>query len=325
MSRNLSRMGTRPVGRVMPPTSPQRARSAKPCGGDWWRTYNQRAVREVPEVFAKIRSACDEIRLPKQHVKRGQKPFPLRSLLKCWLAMIFFDLSSRRVLGFLNLHRRNLGLRGMPHFNTITRRAHDPRVHETLERMSETLREELDSDEEIVSIDSTGVATTHGKRWLDHKRGAGHDWRKLHTLQDVKTGFVIAAVTTHAREHDSPHYAPLVASIRPGTLVTADRGYWSRDNADFTEAIEGIPHIRPKKNARKDAHSTGVLSRLAIKAEDDDFWEIYATRNFHESRFSMFKRVLKPVLRWKSEAGQATELLLAVLVHNLRVLSKWDK
>lgn len=280
-------------------------------------------MQEVPEVFSKIRSACDEIRLPKQREKRGQKPFPLRSLLKCWLVMIFFNLSSRRVLGFLKLHRERLGLRGLPHFNTLTRRAHDPRVHELLDEMNEKLRGELESPEEIVSVDSTGVATTHGKRWLDHKRGAGHDWRKLHTLQDVKTGFVIAAVTTDAREHDSPHYAPLVASIQPGTLVVADRGYWSRDNADFTEAIEGIPYIRPKKNARKDVESTDALSRLAIKAENDDFWELYATRNSHESRFSMFKRVLKPILRWKSEAGQATELLLAVLVHNLRVLSKW--
>lgn len=306
----------------MPPTDATRDASARICGGDW-SAYNERATSEVPEVLSRIRECCNDIRLLKQKTKRGETPFPLRSLLKCWLAMTFFNLSSRRVIGFLRLHRKTLGLRGIPHFNTLTRRAHDENVPLILASLIDELRNELHAPEEAVSVDSTGVATTHGKRWIDEKRGAGNDWRKLHTIQDVQTGFILAADTSSATTHDSNVFPALIGAITPGTLVLGDRAYPSRDNLDLIDECEGIAHLRPKKNARVDPECTDALGRLALAALDDDFWDVYKLRSSHESRFSMLKRIVKPFLRWKREAGQTAELLFAAVVHNLRVLSKW--
>jgi transposase len=306
----------------MPPTSGKRTASTKVCGGDW-STYNERATREIPEVLSRIRSACDAIRLPRQRRGRGNAPFPLRSLLKCWLAMGFLNLASRRAVGFLRTHRRDLGLRAAPHFNTLTRRAHGADVPRLLQDLLERLRQELGAPEREVSTDSTGVAMAQGKRWIDARRGAGNDWRKLHTAQDVETGLIVAAEVTDARTHDSLIFPALVGGIKPGATVLADRAYLSRENVALVEDAGGIAHIRPKKNTTIVPWGRDPLSRLARRAKRRAWWKTYYRRASHESRFSAIKRMIKPILRWKKETGQITELLLAALIHNLRVLAKW--
>lgn len=306
----------------MPPTSKGNAPGgAKVCGRDW-STYNKRATSEVPEVLNEIKKQGDAIRLPKQQTSRGQRPFALRSLLKCWLAMTFFNLSSRRAIGFLKTHREELGLRSVPHFNTLTRRARDPRLLPVLQQLIQQTRASLDHDEQLVSVDATGIATTHGKRWIDEKRGAGNDWRKLHALHDVETGLFLSVEVTDARTHDSLAFPPLAGDMREGSSMLGDRGYLSRENIFLIEYAGGVAYIRPKKNTKIRRYKRDGLSRLARRAKKRAWWKVYRRRNSHESRFSMLKRVVKPILRWKSDEGRDAELLLAAITHNLRVITK---
>lgn len=301
----------------MPPTKVQRRPSGKPCGNDWSK-YNEDATAELPRMFAKIRSLCDALRLPTRPPTRGQKPFPLRSLLKCWLVKETFQLASRRLVGFLRLHRKNLGLRKVPHFNTVTGRARDEDVHAILTSANERLRADLDSSEHEVSIDSTGVATTHGRRWIDEKRGAGNDWRKLHILHDIATGFFLAAEVTDARTHDNIEFPALLGSVRTHARVLADRAYLSRENLQLIEECGATAYIRPKKNTVDEGNDR--LARLARRAQNPQWWTIYKRRGSHESRFSAFKRVVKPTIRCRTGEGQTTELLSSVLVHNARIV-----
>ncbi|MHB8604118.1 MAG: transposase [Thermoplasmatota archaeon] len=230
-------------------------------------------------------------------------------------------MSSRRAVGALREHRRVLGLRRVPHFITLTRRARDASLPRLIETLVELLRREFRPREALASVDSTGIATTHGKRWIGEKRKPGNDWRKLYTLQDVETGFIIAAETSNAREHDSVPFPALVGSIYAGTKVLADRAYLGHENLFLIEDAGGEAFIRVKANTRIHRYSRDRLSRLARRAKTRPWWLVY--RNSHESRFSMLKRVVKPILRWKSDRGRDNELLFAVVVHDIRIVEKW--
>lgn len=303
----------------MPPTKQHGAQPPRNRGIDW-RKYNEWSTNEIVLVLTKIKELCSKIRLPTRKKKRGNKPFPTRSLLKCWLTMTFFNISSRRAISFLREKRRRLGLRKIPHFNTLTTRARDVSLDTILASLIDQIRDDLDLDEEEVSVDSTGVPTQHGRRWIDEKRGAGNDWAKIHTLQDVRTGLILAAGTSDARMHDSVMFPPLAARIPEGSKVLGDRAYLSQNNVFLVEQTKATPYIRPKKNTRQTGDDE--LARIARRAKKPGFWRVYFRRNSHESRFSMFKRIVKPVLRWKSRAGQAAELLFAAIVHNLRSASR---
>jgi Transposase DDE domain len=206
--------------------------------------------------------------------------------------------------------------------------------HSTLSRRAETLpvvRPRSSSMPVDLLVDSTGLRLCGPGEWLIEKHGHGarrrRSWRKLHLGVDADTGEIVAAELTSNDVDDGSQVSSLLGQIgRPVASFTGD-GAFDRD-----DVYGAVAARHPDATVIVPPRSSAVLSETADTAptQRDKHLHLIAERgrmgwqktsgyNFRalvESDISRYKRVIGAALRSRSNARQATEVVIAVRALN---------
>ena len=87
-----------------------------------------------------------------------------------------------------------------------------------------------------------------------------HYWGFKGALRISWDGFIVQAALVSARSHDSQHLAPLLAEVRPGTIVSRDKAFVNRPTQTALYQQEGILLLTPqKKNMAASPFDLGPL------------------------------------------------------------------
>ena len=204
--------------------------------------------------------------------------------------------------------------------------------HSTLSRRAETLpvlRPRLSSEPVHLLVDSTGLRLCGPGEWLVEKHGARtrRCWRKLHLGVDADTGEIVAADVTPNDVDDGSQVGALLDQVaRPVASVTGD-GAFDRDDV-YGAVVERHPAaaviVPPRSSAvLSETAETAPTQRdrhLQLIAERGRMgWQKasgYNWRALIEADIGRYKRVIGDALRSRTEARQATEVLIAVRALN---------
>ena len=204
--------------------------------------------------------------------------------------------------------------------------------HSTLSRRAETLqvvRPRWSSVPVHLIVDSTGLRLCGPGEWLVEKHGTRtrRSWRKLHLGVDADTGEIVAAELTAPDVDDGSQVGPLLGQIeRPVASFTGD-GAFDRD-----DVYDAVAERHPEAAVIVPPRSTAVLSETAETSptQRDKHLQLIAERGrmgwqkasgynwraLVEADISRYKRVIGDALRSRTDARQATEIAVAVMVLN---------
>ena len=204
--------------------------------------------------------------------------------------------------------------------------------HSTLSRRAETLpvlRPPLSSEPVHLLVDSTGLRLCGPGEWLVEKHGARtrRCWRKLHLGVDADTGEIVAAAVTPNDVDDGSQVGALLDQVaRPVASVTGD-GAFDRDDV-YGAVVERHPAaaviVPPRSSAvlsetaeaaptQRDRHLQLIAERGRMGRQKASG---YNWRALIEADIGRYKRVIGDALRSRTEARQATEVLIAVRALN---------
>lgn len=214
-----------------------------------------------------------------------------------------------------------------PHFNSLCNYLRKDWMTDVLSELLTISSLPLAAIETSFSVDSTGFGINEKKRWFDVKYGNVEDWRgwtKAHVICGNTTKIIISAIITPAYKHDSPFFIPLVekaAKFFRLEEVMADAAYSSKQNLEFVNAQNAQPFIAFKNNAVFGTESD-VWNKILhfYSFHHDEFHERYRHRSNVETAFSAIKENFGERLRSRDERGQANELIIKLICHNLCVL-----
>mgnify|MGYP002624332039 FL=1 len=176
------------------------------------------------------------------------------------------------------------------------------------------------------AVDATGLESRHASRHYvsrsGHKRYLRSDWPKLTVVCDTASHLIAGASVARGPSQDSPDFFP--AMYQAGCHVRwhrvfADAGYDAEHNHEFCRDVLQMKSSIIALNRRNMGRRWPLtkyrrqMKRTAYRRDYGQRWQV-------ESVFSRHKRLLGAALRARSDASQAREMLLRVLVHNLMLL-----
>lgn len=258
---------------------------------------------------------------------RGRPRLPLADVLFCNIYKIYTGYDYRLFMGDAD-DARDLGfIKGVPHFNSLSRYLRCEWLTPTLERLIEISAIPLRQFETDFAVDSTGFSTDRYARWLDERtlqESARRKWVKVHLICGVKTHIVTSVIVDPG--HDSRFFGRLVAATARNfnmKEVSADRGYISGENMRHAVLAGAAPFIAFKSNSRLDSDYKSTFWKQMLSMfqnEHGRFLAHYNKRNNVETVFSMIKANFGDYVRGRDERAQINEALAKVLCHNLCVL-----
>ncbi len=178
-------------------------------------------------------------------------------------------------------------------------------------------------------VDSTGLRLCGPGEWLVEKHGSRTrgSWRKLHLGVDTDTGEIVAAEVTTNDVDDGSQVGPLLDQVtRPVASVTGD-GAFDRDDV-YRMVAERHPDaaviVPPRFGAvpsetavtaptQRDLHLQLIAERGRMGWQKASG---YNWRALVEADISRYKRVIGDALRSRTDARQATEVIIAVRALN---------
>lgn len=306
----------------------KRKRSPPPAG---WRAYNEWSTGEIGQVYRLIPLVVAGITFYEPREAKGRKPIPWDVILTCLLVKVFRDLSYRRVIGEIELHKVTLGVEKVPHFNTLQQRMHDPYLAEVLERALDATEQLKELEDSQLVMDATGQAIRYGGRWIfvREKRRAyrRRDFRKTHVAVGLPSRMVAGAIGTRSRVHDSAVFDDLFEEVKdrePWEQGLFDSAYLSHKVCEKLAAENITPYIAKKSNTRlrpqpKDPFEKMVLFQTRFP---NRFKSVFGQRWQEESVFAEEKRVIADRLRSRTWMAQKHEMDLIHLAYNIRCLTR---
>lgn len=154
------------------------------------------------------------------------------------------------------------------------------------------------------------------------------EFRKLHlvveTTQPEKV--ILASALTAGSRGDSPLLIPLLEEIKqPIAEVSGDKGYPSRQNAQYIRDRGAKPFLMPKDNATPRAHGHLAWREMVLERRQNpiEFEKHYHRRSNNESVNSTWKKWFGEALRSKKRWNQRRETTWKKAVYNLRLLVRF--
>lgn len=180
-----------------------------------------------------------------------------------------------------------------------------------------------------VAMDSTGFSHATGGEWMSlrFKKTRKRRFTALHAAVDTDT-LMIHSVRVRARPGgDAKELVPLLKRVPHQGLenIYGDRAYISRKNVQFIADLGAYAGIEPKKRLR--ARSRGFRGYKELIREyrrDPEEWRRshnYGRRSLVETLFGMMKVRFTGSLSSRGFKEQRRELLIKVILHDLRRLN----
>ncbi len=259
-------------------------------------------------------------RAERRTTRGGQPYYSALAITTALTLRAVFRLALRQTEGLIGSIITLLGLDlAVPDHSTLSRRA------ETLQ----VLRPRSCSEPVHLLVDSTGLRLCGPGEWLVEKHGSRtrRSWRKLHLGVDTDTGEIVAAEVTTNDVDDGSQVGPLLDQVtRPVVSVTGD-GAFDRDDV-YRMVAERHPDaaviVPPRSGAvpsetavtaptQRDLHLQLIAERGRMGWQKASG---YNWRALVEADISRYKRVIGDALRSRTDARQATEVIIAVRALN---------
>ena len=304
-------------------TAPTPARKTYPQD---WPAYNAAQTSEKDTFMVLLADLCSTIVQP-EHVT-GRPRLPLADMVYTGALKVYEGFSARRFDSDVREAQRKGYISTAPSFNSVNRYIADPGLTPIITDLIEQSAAPLSAVESHFAADSSGFSTCRFDRWFDHKWGkekSQRRWVKAHIAVGVKSNIVTAAEITESRVHDS--------QVLPGLLdrtsqrfdiaeVSADKAYLSDANLRHIEGLGARPYIPFKSNTTGQGSPMWRRLYAYFTLHEAAFNARYHLRSNVETVFSMVKGKFGDAVRAKSETGQANEVLLKFLAHNVCALAR---
>lgn len=274
--------------------------------------------------------------LPAYSHRFSPKTFTLHQLFACLVLKQFLKTDYRGVVAHLQDCPdlvASLGLKRVPHFTTLQKRAPKLLASPTARRLLDaSVRRHLRRKRRIRSaaVDSTGLECTCASAYFVRRRErVGEPWKrveyhrfaKLSVVCDVRDHFILAFDVRRGPKPDVAEFRALLSDALTRvrlSRVVADAGYDSESNHCFAREVCRVRTIIPARHGRPtDKLPTGHYRRL-MKTRFDA--ETYHDRAQVETVMSMIKRRQGAYVRGLTYHSQCRDLRLIALTHNVMIL-----
>ena len=295
-----------------------------------WFVYYSACKNEKFMVWRIIKDAVDYLEISKSIATNGRPSVNLSDIIKCLCIKAYSGLSSWRSDSELRIAQRLGIVDNIYKRSALNKYLGKPEVTLLLKKLLRTIAEPVAVIETQLTTDATGIGLAYSrKRWVevrnDHQQ---HKlFVKLHIICGAKSNVVFAANITKGTAHESPLLKALIeetVEYVEAREISADSGYLSRDNVNYSSESGMQAFIMPKKNTSTKKGGLGAWGAMVRLWRDnyDLFALHYHQRSNSESTFSMIKRKFGDYVRAKSEIGQINEVLTKTVCHNACVLGE---
>lgn len=303
-----------------------------------WFEYNEAKTRRVQTFLSLLLLILDTVPLPSLYKGKGRKPTPTRDIIICLSLKIYYKTSFRDIIGELKQRKKELGLKKVPHFNTLRRYMVDPRIAVILGILLVFLLQPIAALETVFASDATGFGTsrkseyftvvvnsqakkdTKGKKLLQKKKRK--DFVKLHVTIGTFSQMVVCAVSTIGKNREPTQFETMVTMVSSVFKIKewlGDAGYLSRKACNLVSKQHGIPFFWPKSNSTAKSRGSYAWSDMITMFKNNlqVFKKHYHQRSKVESVFSSIKNYFGSTVFSRCIEGQLNELLFKVLDYNL--------
>ena len=267
-------------------------------------------------VLIKLGKELAEKRFPRYFHSRGNHRYTVPQLACCLLLKIYLRLPYRRlevVLKDLLVERKILGLEEVPDHTTLCRAMEAIGEEKILEMIKEISRL-AEEKEDMVAHDGTGLKEERGSEWYyDRKGKRRRKWLMVIYSVGVKSQLTLHVVIKRGPGGEGSYLKELKDGVRgligEDVIHIADRGF----DGEWVEEGDIIPPIRRGGSLKGEERKR--REELYQQARIDG---IYGQRWKVEAVISVEKRVLGEKIYSVKESNKRKEVLLRVLVMNLR-------
>jgi len=217
---------------------------------------------------------------------------------------------------------RLLNLRRIPHYTTLQKFA-SRLPSAMLERVLRGFVQEASPSEPVVGVDASGFkpsrASSYYTRSLKPRRV--RRYVKCTIAVELRSQLVCGFKARRLARHDIIDFKPVLerASLRPGVIVVADKGYDAEHAHEYVrEELGGYAVIPPR---RMDVPVWRTRGRYRKEMKRGYPEALYHQRSKDETVFSVVKRLMSEHLSSRRVRMQNRELALRLIAYNAHRLT----
>jgi transposase len=292
-----------------------------------WPSYNRSLVRRGEILFAyDFLNLWWDIEIDEMNEKKeGRKyRYPDSLILVIGYIRVYLHLPYRQTEGIIKATAKNLP--NHPSYSQINRRINNLDI-------DSSRNSELDDDDLIIAVDSTGIKVTNRGQWRYDKwnmKNKKKGYLKIHVAVSIKTKEILALEVTDERVHDGKVMDKLLKHVlkrnNKGSAikvksVLADGAYDSNENFKCLEENKIQPGIKVRKNSIISSKNAGSRNK-EVRSQTTDFprWKKkrkYGKRWVAETAFSSMKRIYGEYVSATRFQNMVKEMALKVSLYNL--------
>ena len=297
-----------------------------------WPSYNRSLVRRGEILFSyDFLDGWDTVLSKMNENKKGRKfIYPDSFILVIGYVRIYFHLPYRQTEGIIKATGKNLP--SHPSYGHICKR-----VNKLNDGSINSNRCNIDDDDLIIAIDSTGIKITNRGQWMtdkwytQNKSKKKKGYLKIHIAVNVKTKEIFALEVTDEKIHDGKEMKALVEhglernnnnnKNHKIKTVLADGAYDSNENFKYLQKKRIQPGIKVRKNSIISTKNNTIRNREVIfQTRDLLKWKKkrkYGKRWMAETVFSSIKRIFGEYVSATRFQNMVKEMILKVSLYNL--------
>jgi len=208
-------------------------------------------------------------------------------------------------------------LRRLPHHTTLQKFA-SRLPSGLLDRVLRTFIREVDPSKPMVGVDASGLKPSRASSYYTQslKPRRVRRYVKCTIAVELRSQLVCGFKARRLARHDLVDFKPVLekASLGPGALVVADKGYDAEHAHEYVREELGAYAVIPPRRMEVPVWRTRGRYRKEMKRGYSE--ELYNQRNKDETVFSVVKRVMGEYLSSLSVRAQNRELALRLIAYN---------
>ncbi len=295
-----------------------------------WPSYNRSLVRRGEILFSyDFLDEWDTVLAKMNENKKGRKfIYPDSLILVIGYVRLYFHLPYRQTEGIIKATGKNLP--SHPSYGHICKRIN--KLNDSSSSSSSKCN--IDNDDLIIAIDSTGIKITNRGQWMTDKWDTQNKnkkgYLKIHVAVNIKTKEILALVVTDEKVHDGMEMNALVERVLKRNnnnknykikTVLADGAYDSDKNFKYLNEKRIQPGIKVRKNSII-SFKNNKLRNGEVKLQTRDLlkWKKkrkYGKRWIAETVFSSIKRTYGEYVSATKLQNMIKEMMMKVSLYNL--------
>jgi hypothetical protein len=297
-----------------------------------WSSYNQSLVRRGEILFSyDFLDSWDSGLAKMNENKKGRKfIFPDSLIIVIGYIRIYFHLPYRQTEGIIKATGKNLP--NHPSYGHICKRIN--KLNDGGSSINNS-KYNIDDDDLIIAIDSTGIKVTNRGQWMQDKWNIQKKskkkkgYLKIHIAVNIKTKEILALEVTDEKVHDGKQMKSLVDHVlkrnknknyKIKTTVLADGAYDSNKNFKYLNEKRILPGIKIRKNSIISTKNNKIRnSEVRLQTRDLLKWKKkrrYGRRWIAETVFSSIKRMFGEYVSATKLENMIKEIMIKVSLYN---------